>query len=416
MALRIQDIDFLRGARGREVLAACADCDTSEPNRLALLSQLRQTLSPDEAAAILTTLILRQRAGSKFGDDAGKMLFTADALQQASQPRISQYRAGQIESDSVLDLCCGIGADSVAFARSGKRVLGLDIDPVRIAIARHNAAALGLSARFHVAEARDPLPAGHACVFYDPSRRDSQGQRIGHVERYLPPLSLVRRWRARELVVKLSPAVDRGQLAGYPGQLEFVSLEGRLSEALLWLHRPAGPPIATRLDAAGAHRLTAPGGAVAPIGPPKGWLLEPDPAILRAGLTHDLALDLSASLLDERIAYMTLERPAATPWGRQWQILDWMPFQLKRLRRYLAERGVGEITVKKRGFPMTPEQLIQRLRLKRGGESRVLVMTRHGGRAIAIICRPPGFGQNERIPYNEASAQTRPCDRRDGSC
>lgn len=80
--------------------------------------------------------------------------------------------------------------------------------------------------------------------------------------------------------------------------------------------------------------------------------------------------------------------------------LDWMPFQLKRLRRYLAHRGVGRLTVKKRGFPMSPEELIARLRLKDGRESRVLVMTRHRGQPIAIICREPTIGQNERIPYN----------------
>ncbi|MCY3779658.1 MAG: SAM-dependent methyltransferase, partial [Chloroflexi bacterium] len=64
---------------------------------------------------------------------------------------------------------------------------------------------------------------------------------------------------------------------------------------------------------------------------------------------------------------------------------DWMPFQLKRLRRYLADRGVGRVTVKKRGFPLTPEELIARLRLK-GDESRVLVMTRHNGKPVAIVC------------------------------
>jgi hypothetical protein len=65
-----------------------------------------------------------------------------------------------------------------------------------------------------------------------------------------------------------------------------------------------------------------------------------------------------------------------------------MPFQLKRLRRYLMESGVGRLTVKKRGFAMSPEALITRLRLRDGAEARVLVMTRHKGKPIAIICEP----------------------------
>ena len=91
-------------------------------------------------------------------------------------------------------------------------------------------------------------------------------------------------------------------------------------------------------------------------------------------------------MLDETIAYLTADRPVPTPWCRTWRILDWMPFQLKRLRRYLADRGVGRVTVKKRGFPLTPQELIARLRLKGGDESRVLVMTRHNGKPFAIVC------------------------------
>ena len=69
-------------------------------------------------------------------------------------------------------------------------------------------------------------------------------------------------------------------------------------------------------------------------------------------------------MLDETIAYLTLDLKTDTPWGRYWQVMDWMPFQLKRLRRHLVERGAGKLTVKKRGFPLAPEDLIVRLRLK----------------------------------------------------
>lgn len=97
-------------------------------------------------------------------------------------------------------------------------------------------------------------------------------------------------------------------------------------------------------------------------------------------------------MLDETIAYLTMDLKTDTPWGRYWQVMDWMPFQLKRLRRHLVERGAGKLTVKKRGFPLAPEDLIVRLRLKSGSESRVLVMTRHNGKPIAIICEDPSFG------------------------
>lgn len=400
MPLTLEDIDFLRGDRARAILAAHADSDLSAANILPLLSRLRQSLKPREASAIVHTLKLRAKAKTKFPRHSQAMLFTDAALQQASSFRARRYRARQIEGQSVLDLCCGIGADTLAFAAAGRQALGLDIDPLRIAIARHNAAVIGLPARFEVADVSASIPAGYDSVFFDPGRRDEQGRRIHDVERYQPPLSTVRNWRAEEILVKLSPAVDIRQLEACGGRVEFLSVAGALAEALLWLHRPSAPPMATKLVDDAVYHLEHREGASARVAPPKRWLLEPDPAVLRAGLVQRLAQDLNATMLDPSIAYLTADQRNSTPWARQWEVLDWMHFQLKRLRRYLVERRVSRLTIKKRGFPLSPEELIAKLRLKAGREERVLVMTRHRGRPIAIICRAPEVGQNGRIPYN----------------
>lgn len=388
MALSLDDIAFLRSERGCQRLAAYADADLSASNTLPLLSELRRSLSMTEASAVLTTLRLRRKAEAKFPRFARDMLFTEAGLQQASHPLARRYRAGLVESRKVLDICCGIGGDSLALAAVGKDVLGLDIDPIRIAIARHNAAATELGAAFQAADASQSIPQGYSCIFFDPGRRDRWGRRIHHVEQYQPPLSLLRAWKAGEVIVKLSPAVDCRQLASYGGQVEFISANGQLVEALLWRHRPSSLPRATRLTDGGAYHLTGKRPAEVNITSPKTWLFEPDPAVLRAGLVQNLARQLNATMIDDAIAYLTMDARAETPWGRYLKILDWMPFQLKRLRRYLVERGVGRITVKKRGFAMTPEALIARLRLRAGDEARVLVMTRHLGKPIAIICEP----------------------------
>ncbi len=56
-----------------------------------------------------------------------------------------------------------------------------------------------------------------------------------------------------------------------------------------------------------------------------------------------------------------------------------MPFSLKRLRAYLRQRNVGRATVKKRGSPLQPEELIRELRLE-GEEERVLFLTHVRGK------------------------------------
>ena len=50
----------------------------------------------------------------------------------------------------------------------------------------------------------------------------------------------------------------------------------------------------------------------APVGPVRGWLHEPDPALIRSGLMS-LVAD-GATLIDPTIAYLTSDGPADSPW------------------------------------------------------------------------------------------------------
>lgn len=387
----LADVDFLLTDSGRGLLARLADVDLSDAALFKLIPALRRYYSQDQTSATIETAKLRRKAVAKFGADAGRLLFTGDALQQASDPLIRAWRARDWPGDTV-DACCSIGTDALAFARMGHNVTGVDIDPVRVAMANYNAAALGLAgrARFVVGDVTvDPLPSGDA-LFYDPARRDVRGNRIYDVERYMPPLSLVRQWESRfaYMAVKLSPGVDLDQVRGYPAALTFISVDGDLKEAEL------RPGKANHFDTH-ALLLTADGdeysyhvGTVPdhpPAGPPRRWLCEPDPAIIRAGYVAPLAADLDGTQLDEQIAYFTTAIKPSSPWVRAWEIEDWMPFNLKKLRAYLRERNVGRVTVKKRGSPLTPEELTRKLKLK-GDEARTVVLTRHDDMPIVLMC------------------------------
>ncbi|MFN8562172.1 MAG: class I SAM-dependent methyltransferase [Anaerolineae bacterium] len=106
-----------------------------------------------------------------------------------------QYRVRDVfPGQTIVDACCGIGADSMAFAQARGDVIGLDIDPLRVAMARLNAEALGVDARFEVADVCDGVPDADL-IFFDPGRRGNNGKRIFDVERYQPPLSTIRGWQ-----------------------------------------------------------------------------------------------------------------------------------------------------------------------------------------------------------------------------
>lgn len=400
MTLALDDLAFLTSPAGEHLLLRLSQADLSDSNTLLLLTALRKDYVAHQSRAALEMARLRSKAVDKFGDYAQRLFFTREALEQASDPLIRRYRATRIGAVQMVDACCGIGADSLAFAQAGAQVTGIDSDVLRVAIARHNAAALGLTAHFEVGDVTRALPAADV-VFFDPARRDEQGNRLYDVERYQPPLSIIRGWKQRQVVVKLSPGVELAQVTDYGGLIEFISVDGDLKEAVLWVDGEETALQATLLnDGKVLHwsntRVGQRAYVDAPlhghkklnfqtVSEPLIWLVEPDPALIRAGLVQDAAQQFGGRLLDDTIAYFTTDAKPDSPWLRTWRILDWMPFNLKRLRAYLRQQQVGSVTVKKRGTAVTPDMLIPQLKLS-GDEERVLVLTRCRGQQIVMIC------------------------------
>lgn len=403
MTITLADIEFLTSPGGSQLLESLSGEDLSDNYTLTLLTALRKHYTPQQAGAALEMARLRLKAVDKFGVESNRLFFSREALEQASDPHIRRWRTSLVSPDSgrLIDACCGIGSDALAFAQAGCDVLGLDIDPARVAIARFNADVLGLKTRFEVADVTAVLPAA-STIFFDPARRDAQAKRIHHVEYYQPPLSVIKQWSFDRVLVKLSPGVDLSQLEAYRGKVTFISVEGDLKEAMLMLgdvtvknpHPNPSPswrgallPLAVLLVGDEVHYWNRQHEEhTVPLANPSGWLIEPDPALIRAGLVQDVTSHFEGYMLDETIAYFTTETEPDSPWLRAWQILDWMPFNLKRLRAYLRERNVGQVTVKKRGTAVTPETLIPQLKLK-GDNARTLVLTRCQGQQVVLICR-----------------------------
>lgn len=380
---------------GQEVLAAAQALQPREADYLAHYQRLCRDYPPGSVQAGLETAILRREAEAKF-PFAAQMYLTRQAMEQASSWDVSSYRAGRFAGfQLVADLGCSVGGDSLALAQKAPLV-GIDCDSLRLAMAQANAAALhlGEQACFVQADLHQPLPlAGsseHTALFFDPARRIAD-KRVFSVHDYQPPLEILRRWQERfpALGVKLSPGVDLEELSEYDAEIEFISLRGELKEAVLWFGPlrttwrratllPDGDTLV--VDSQNQHETLS-------LSAPLEYIYEPDPAVLRAGLVSAVGRQLQAYQLDPDIAYLTARQRLPTPFARCWQVEDWLPFQLKRLRAYLRQRGVGQVTVKKRGSPLQPERLIQELRL-RGTEEKVLFLTHLQGRPIVVIARP----------------------------
>ena len=377
---------------GATLLARTHEVYDGQPgSALDAAAVLRREARADRVAAAMTQVELRLRGRVKFGDLAGSMFFTPDGLEQSTRLRVAEHRAARVAAaapTSVLDLGCGIGGDLVAFARAGLTAAGVDRDPLRVEVAAANLAALGLGGAVQLADAESLDLTGFGVVFADPARRTARG-RVFDVDAYAPPWSFVEQLLAgRASVVKVAPGIPH-DLVPDGAEAEWVSDEGGLKEAALWSHqlatvrrratvvRPAGLATLTDEDDPGERSVRAVGR----------YLYEPDDAVIRAGLVTGVAAGVSGGLLDEHIAYVTSDSGFTTPFARSYEVLEQLPYREKALKAALRLRGIGRLTIKKRGVDVVPEELRRRLAL-RGDEEATVVLTRAAGKGTALLVRP----------------------------
>jgi SAM-dependent methyltransferase len=340
------------------------------------------------SAAALTQAGLRRAAIPKFGTDAARMFFTRSGLEQATRGEVARRRAGRLAAagvSTVADLGCGVGADALAFGRAGMRVLAVDADPLTAAVARANAEVLGLPVEVGCADATGVDLSTVDAVFCDPARRRGN-TRVFDPAAFSPPWEFVSVLgsQVEHAVLKLAPGIDHG-LVPDGVEAEWVSVGGDLVEAAFWYGPLATVPRRSTLLPSGTT-LTGPGTREAPVGPPRRYLAEPDPAVIRAHLVAEYASTVDGTLADPTIAYVYADVPVPSPLGRWYEVLDRMPFSVKRLRAALRERDAGALTVKKRGSAIEPDELRRQLRLS-GSVPTTVMLTRTAGAPTALIVR-----------------------------
>jgi SAM-dependent methyltransferase len=369
---------------GQRLLEEAVAADPSPAGSLRLAEALRARYPAELVAAALTLAELRARARAKFSR-ADRMWFTRDGLEQASSELTAGHRARRCAGASaVADLCCGVGGDLVALARNGQ-VRAVDLDPLHLRMAGLNAQAYEVAGnvRLEHADAREVGLGGVDLVHVDPARR--RGGRRLPAGASQPPLGwcLALVDRVAAVVVKAAPGLPAARVP--PGwELELVA-EGRdLKEAVLW-----SPALATTRRRAtllpGGLTLCSRAGPSVPSAAPGAYVVDPGPAVTRAGLVEELARSLGAWKLDDRHAFLSADAPVRTPFGRTLRVEASLPWNLKQLRARLRQLGVGAVDLRKRGSPVDVERLRRQLDLD--GDRRVTVLlTRVLGRPWVLLC------------------------------
>jgi hypothetical protein len=400
---------LLVDTEGWDLLASLPAYDAR--SELSLQTRLRDAgYAPELVAAALLQTQLRARARDKFGTFADGMLFTPDGLEQATRfPVAARHAARYLRAEVRLvhDLGCGIGADAMAFAGLDLAVRAVDADAVTATVAGVNLRHWPAAQVIHGRAEDVALPTGedgtHTGVWVDPARRlggpaDAHGRsrRAHSLNRISPTWAQVQGYAARVPATgaKLAPAFPH---AARPegAEAQWVSWRGDVVECAVWwgplvetvgrtatVLRPGSDAVTlTESDAEGA---APPVGSLGAFG---GYLYEPDRAVIRAGLTGALARLVGGAELDDGVGYVSAAAPLDVPWAHRYSVVEAMPWNVKAVRGWLRSRGIGRLTIKKRGVSLEPEAVRRQLRLSGSSEATV-VLTRVAGQTVAVMVDP----------------------------
>jgi predicted RNA methylase len=391
-AKAVAAFEALLTPEGQELLHRLRHED--DPARLRLGTELRARYPVELVTAALAQQELRLRARAKFSR-ALDMFFTRPGLEQASAEVIAGHRSARYAGAGlVADLCCGIGGDLVALA-AGRGVLAVDRDRLHLRMAQANADVYGVAAGLTAvaADVREVslggvvgsglAQRGADAVFIDPARR-AGGRRLraGDSE---PPLDwcLALAGQVPRVGIKAAPGLPHDAVP--PGwELEFIAIGRDLKEAVAW--SPALATAATRATVLpGGHTLTPEPGGPVPVRPPGGFLLDPNPAVTRAGLVEDLARSAGAWKIDDQIAFLSADAPVRTPFARTLRVIDSAPWDQRRLPARLRALDIGAADIRRRGLAGDVDSLHRRLRLS-GSRRATVVMTRVRDRPWGLVC------------------------------
>ena len=329
------------------------------------------------------------------------------SMEQCSSEQTALYKCGIVSRlperyhGVLIDLTGGFGVDFAFMSKCFERAVYVERQEHLCETARHNFQLLGLNhASIIHDDAENVLkdintnPAS-TLLYLDPARRDSNSSRTYAIADCTPNVLELkdRLFKAADhVLIKLSPMLDwhkaMSDLGEQVAQVHIVSVANECKELLILLSafHQSDPVIHCVND--GQSLIYSPsedtGSPALADGANAAYLYEPNASIMKAGCFGLLTERFPVKALASDSHLFVSDDPVEDFPGRRFAITAITTMNKKELGGALS--GITRANIATRNFPMTAQQLRQRLRLQDGGDCYIFGTTTATGEHRLYIC------------------------------
>lgn len=363
---------------------------------------------------IPTTLIARQISARRKAKDKLPTFYTSEQilfpsalnLEQCSSERSARIKSEWVlrqgvSSEAVVDLTAGFGIDSFAFSYVFKEVQYVERDPTLASIAQSNFQQLEIrnvivnagSAEEFVANAQRK----YSLLYIDPSRRSTGGKVHAFQDCEPDVIKLLPDFRriSDALLIKASPMLDLRlaitQLQGV-SRIAIVSIQNECKEVLFLLKHgdvsddpeiDAINSFSDQIDIFTFRRSDERNAQVSFSGPSK-YLFEPNASILKAGAFNLTASRFGLKKLHKNTHLYTGNHILPEFPGRVFEVLGEIKSSPASAHQSFSDRTANVLS---RNYPLSPDELKRKLKLKDGGENYLIGTSSIEGKHLLAMRR-----------------------------
>lgn len=318
------------------------------------------------------------------------------SIEQCSSEILAKHKSKAINGKKIIDLTGGFGVDTYYFAQTFEKVIHAEINTDLCQIVAHNAKQLNLkNLEVKSGDGREILTQINQqfdWIYIDPARRDQQQKKVFRLSDCTPNVvDLLDDYFAfsDKILIKTAPLLDISQgLKDLPfvEKIEIVSLQNEVRELLWYINKNnTQKPKIVATDYSTDEKsiqlsLPIDDDTTTKYSNPLQFLYEPSPALMKSGNFNYISRYFDVEKLDQN-AHLYTSTTLKDFWGRRFKVLETLPFSKKTMKNWTNQKA----NISCRNFPMKPEEIKKKFKIKDGGDQYLFFSTTDNGNKKLII-------------------------------